>query len=30
MAWVVAWLYVRAAARFDQLAAEVRDEEGQQ
>ncbi len=23
MAWIIAWLYVRAAARFDRMAAEV-------
>lgn len=26
MAWIVAWLYMRAAERFDRLAAEVRED----
>lgn len=25
MAWVIAWLYVRAANRFDEMAREIRD-----
>jgi uncharacterized membrane protein (DUF485 family) len=28
MAWILAWLYVRAARRFDVLAAQLHSEEG--